>query len=357
MRRAVCLLACLAACHVRERNEVHRPIVFETVVRPETAVPGAPVIAWTDDGRLRFAEPLACASEERYRLHTTIETTVRPNLATLTIGVITSGLGGVMLATGLLSRHPGSSPYTSLGGAGVVIGLPLAIGPFVNTGVEAEDQPESSPLRRDGPRVPCGDRPLAARAATIRASGLEIYGAVDASGVFAVSPFDWLDAFTTEPIQATELVADVDVGGRSRTLKLVVDHATFVAHAQRWRAHAATSTIKPLTVIPNLSVDAASAQLANGALRVALAIRNTGAGASYALRGQITAPDAPAVDGRMLYIGALEPRTGRTSHFDIAIAPAAFAAMRGAPLDFTIELRDAYGTAPTTPIKVHAAPP
>ncbi|MEO7732714.1 MAG: hypothetical protein ABIY55_17220, partial [Kofleriaceae bacterium] len=148
---AAALLAA-AACHVRDHSELTTPIATERVVHAEGAVARHSTIAWTEAGQLRFVEPLECPSEELVRQHTTIETVIRPNLATFTVGVIAAAVGGVMATTGLFSPDRGSNPLTYAGLAGLAIGLPFAIGPWLGNGTETgEPRAPTPPVRRLGP--------------------------------------------------------------------------------------------------------------------------------------------------------------------------------------------------------------
>lgn len=358
MRRARSLSAGLAVvaagCHVRARNELTRPVVLERIAHPEGAIARRPALAWTDAGRLRFVEPLECPTEERYRIATTLETTTGPNLATVTIGVITAAVGGVMLTAGLFSDQRGKSPVTVLGAGGVLVGLPLAIGPFVGTGVVAEPQPEAAPLTRPGPSQPCGDRPLAARTATIDASGLAIFGAVAADGGFEVSPFDWIDAY--DPSAAQQLTATVAADGGARTITAVLDRATLADRAKQFLSHAAfPAQIAPLTVVPVLAPGAATYRFDGDALVVTLPLRNDGGPAS-AVRAQLIATGQPAIDGRMLYIGQLARGAAIQRELRVPLAPGVADRLRGSVGELALELRDAHGTAPTTAVRVRGLP-
>jgi len=114
----------------------------------------------TETGRLRFVEPLECPTEEVVHQHATIELATRPNLATFTVGVIAAAAGGVMLTSGLFSREPAGSPYTYLGLGGAVVGLPLAIGPWLGESRRG--------LGRPAIPVWCAGRGRASRAASAR---------------------------------------------------------------------------------------------------------------------------------------------------------------------------------------------
>jgi hypothetical protein len=80
-------------------------------------------------------------------------------------------------------------------------------------------------------------------------------------------------------------------------------------------------------------------------------LRNDGPGDAWQLRGQIAAPAAPAIDGRMIYIGHLAKGAAVSSELVIPLSRTAAAALRGQAIDVSVELRDAHGTAPTTPVR------
>jgi len=351
-----------AACHVELRDELTRPLATERVLHPEGAIARRPTIAWTDAGQLRFVEPLECPSEELVRQHTTVETAVRPNLATFTVGVIAAAVSGVMLTSGLFSDDRGSNAYTYLGLTGLAVGLPFAIGPWLGNRTERRelpDDPAAPPLRRPGPSQPCGDRPLAARSATLAVSGLQIHGAVDRDGRFEISPFQWIDAYTAAAVPAADLSATIDGERGARTVSAVLDGAAIAQHAAGFLARGDVDlAIAPLVRVPGLVADPLRAGLVTtpdgSALRVVLALRNDGPGDASGVRGQLTAPATPAIDGRMIYVGKLARGAAISRELVIPLAAAAAAALRDTTVELSVELRDAHGTAPTTPIKLRA---
>jgi hypothetical protein len=357
---AAAAAATTAACHVRLRSELTRPIATQRVLHPEGAVARRPALVWTELGALRFVEPLDCPSEEIVRQHTAVETEVRPNLATFTVGVITAAASGVMLTSGLLATDRGSSPYTYVGLAGLGVGLPLVIGPWIgnHTELRAPDERSAAPMsiRRPGPSQPCGDRPLAARSATLEVSGLQIHGAIDRDGRFAISPFQWIDAYNAAAVPAAAVAATIDHDGGARTLEAVLETRAIARHAAAYLARAEVdAAVVPLKLVPGIVAGALDVSLqtteAGVAVRVVLPLRNTGPGDASGVRGQITAPAVPAIDGRMIYVGKLARGAAVARALVIPIAPAAAAALRGATIELSVELRDAHGTAPTTPIR------
>jgi hypothetical protein len=360
------VLAGLAAiagpgCHVVVQSETTRPVATERIGHPEGAIARRPALVLTDAGQLRFIELLACPTEEIVRQHTSLEVATRPNLATFTVGVIAAAIGGVMLTSGLFSKDPGTSPYTYVGLGGAAVGLPFAIGPWIGNRTELRDPGDADPvLRRPGPSQPCGERPLPARSATLATGGLEIHGTIDPDGGFAISPYQWIDAYQASAIVASEVTAMVDGDGGPRTITAVLEASALANHAADFLARADfDARIEPLKRIPGIVAGALRASLVTTergpAIRVVLPLRNEGPGDAWAVRGQITAPAVPTIDGRMIYVGALARGAAVTRELVIPIAAPAAAALRGATIDASVELRDAHGTAPATPVRFHGA--
>jgi hypothetical protein len=371
MVRGLSVLALLggsAACHVTIRTETTRPITTERIQHPEGAIAHRPTIVLTDAGMLRFVEPLECPTEEVARQHTTIEIVTRPNLATFTVGVLATAAGGVLLASGLFSSDRAGSPYTYLGLASTGAGVPFLIGPWLGGGVELRDGGEAIAVRRPGPSEPCGERPFPARSATLELDGLEVHGAVDRSGVFAISPYQWIDAYSPTALASTAVTARLDGDAGARTVTAVLDAPALTARAEAFLARAAQGAgfgagfdgrfdarIEPLKLVPGIVAEPLRAGLTatpgGPALRVVLALRNDGPGDASGLRGQIAAPATPAIDGRMIYVGKLAKGAKVSRELVIPLSPRAAAALRGALIDLSVELRDAHGTAPATPVR------
>ena len=343
-------------CHVVVQSETTRPLTTERIVHAEGAIAHRAALAWTDTGRLRFVEPLECPTEDVVHRRRAIETATRPNLATFTVGVIAAAAGGVMLTSGLFARDPGGNPYTFLGAASAGAALPFAIGPWLGNRVEVSDGGDPGALRRPGPSQPCGERPLAARSATLQAGGLEIHGAIDAGGALSVSPYQWIDAYGAAAVPSSELTAVVDSAGGPRTVAAVLDTGALAAHAAAFLAHADfDARVQPFKLVPGLVAGAPRASLVTGdagaAVHVVLPLRNDGPGEAWAVRGQITAPGAPAIDGRMIYVGRLARGAAVSRELAIPVSPRAAAALRGQVIELSIELRDAHRTAPSTPVR------
>jgi hypothetical protein len=355
-------LSLIAGCHVAIPGETVRALSMEPIVHREAAVARRAALVATDAGVLRFVEPLDCPTELRVRQKATIEIAIRPNLATFAVGVLAAAAGGVMLTTGLFANRPAASPYTYLGLAGAGVGLPLAIGPWLGNRIDVRDGGEQIVSRDPGLAQPCGERGLRARAATLDVSGLEVRGAIDATGRFAISPYRWIDAYqagsdpASQGSQGSAITAVVDTDAGPRTVTGVLDPRWLAAHAGDFLAHADFDpAIQPLALVPGITAGPLRASLIAGddgpAVRVVLPLRNAGPGDAWAVRGQIAAPGAPAIDGRMIYVGKLARGTAVTRELVVPIAPGAAAALRGRSVELSVELRDAHGTAPSTPVE------
>lgn len=360
---AVAAVAALAssACHVVVQNEIARPVAVERVPHPEGAIARRPTLILAEAGRLRFIEPLECPTEDIVRQELTTEVGSRPNLATFTVGVIAAAVGGVMLTTGLFSKQPGTSPYTYIGLAGAGVGLPFAIGPWLGNGTELRPRSGGPPtlVRRPGPSQPCGDRPLAARSATLETSGLEVQGSIDREGWFSISPYQWIDAFDAASASPSAVTATVEGDGGRRTITAVLEAAMVARYAAGFLARADfDAKVAPLKLVPGISAGALRASLVTTeqgtALRLVLPLRNDGPGDAWAVRGQIAAPTTPAIDGRMIYVGHLAKGAAISRELDIPLSRTAAAALRNRALELSVELRDAHGTAPAAPVRLRA---
>ena len=183
---------------------------------------------------------------------------------------------------------------------------------------------------------------------------------VDRDGRFAVSPYGWIDAYGAASAQAQDVTARIDGDAGPRTITAVLDARDLASHAADFLAHADfDAVIQPLKLVPGVAAGPLRVALVPGddgpALHVALALRNDGPGDASGLRGQITAPGAPAIDGRMIYVGKLSRGAAVTRMLTIPLAATAAAALRGQAIDLSIELRDAHGTAPSTPVQFRGA--
>lgn len=354
MRVSLCAIA-LAGCHVLERNEIVRPGMRERQrsTQPPTARP--PTIVVTDAGRLRFVEPLECATEEIVSQVSGTEIQTKPNLATFVVGVVASSLGAVATIRGLSDVDPGGSPFTYAGLALIGAGLPFAVGPWIGNHTELVPSGDHPAVRTPGPPEPCGERAVAARAATLHVRGMEIRGAIDREGVFSVSPYQMIDAFETVSVPTWEVTATIDTDKGLRTVTTQLDGSTFASHAKAFLATADfTTKIEPMRLISGVVAGTLRVSLTTSegpAVRVVLPIKNEGPGPAWALRGHISAPGVPAIDGRVMYIGAMPKGEAREVTISIPVATETAGALRNTQIDVSVELVDAHGTAPTTPVR------
>jgi len=355
MHRGIALALVLAcACHVTTTTELTRPTVTERITLVDQASARPPTLVLTDTGRLRFVEPLDCPSEELVATTTTIEKATGPNLATFVVGVIVTAAGGVLAVRGMTSDDR-SNASTYAGAGALAVGLPLTFGPWIGHRKELHPGPASPPVRRGGPSEPCGERALPATSATLAVHGLEVHGTVDADGVFAISPYQLVDAYAATEVPAWDVRATVDTPSGPRTIEVVIEGGALATRAAAFLARADfDARIEPLRLVPGLVAGTLRASLTTTergpALRLVLPVKNEGPGEAWALRGRI-ASTARAVDGRVLYIGHLARGAQVTSELLIPLSTAAADELRGSTLDVSLVLRDAHGTAPETPVR------
>jgi hypothetical protein len=269
--------------------------------------------------------------------------------------VIATAAGGILAVRGLTSSDKNNvSTWVGLGGAAV--GLPLAIGPFVGTGTVLEPGTPAPDVHRPGPNEACGERPLVASAALLMVRGIEVYGTIDHDGVFSVSPFQLLDAYDLKAAEGWGVTADVYISGRApHQITTVLDAGAMAAAAPAFLAHADfDAKIQPMRVVPGIVAGTLRASLtstaAGAALRIVLPLKNDGPGPASGLRG-LVASSTKAVDGRVLYVGALAAGTSITRELLVPLSPDAADALRGSTIELSVELRDAHGTAPETPVR------
>ncbi len=348
------LLTVVAACHVTSELESTRPGATRRIHHPEQAQPRRAAMVLAADGHLRFVEPLECPSEDIAEQADTIEVATRPNLATFVVGLIVSSAGAIATANGAIG---GNGTTAGLGVAGLAVGLPFAIGPWLGLRTELRAGPAKPAVTTVGPLEPCGDRALVGHAATLTVNGMEVYGTIGADGVFAVSPFTLLDVYQVAQVTAWDVSATIDGEGPPRTLSTVIEGAALAKAAAAYLEHADfDAAVAPLRLVPTVQSGPPRISLTQTdtgvAARVVLGVHNAGPGEVYALRGQITS-SLPALDGRVIYVGHLARDKGAARELLIPLSPAQGVALRGATVDISIELRDAHGTSPTTPFRFH----
>jgi hypothetical protein len=165
-----------------------------------------------------------------------IERVTRPNLATFVVGVIATSAGAVLAVRGA-GEPEAANPFLLGGAAALAGGLPFAIGPWIGNGTELRPAPDAAPTRRPGPTEPCGERPVAARAATLDVRGAEVYGRVDAAGVLAVSLYHAVDAFDVTAAAGLDLTAELEAPGGARKVQAVQRHDRHRDRAPRRPRH------------------------------------------------------------------------------------------------------------------------
>lgn len=355
-RRAFAAFALLAACHVTRRSEIVEPVATERVVHHEGAQPRKPTLVLTDVGTLRFIEPLECPTEDKFTARTFEETEVRPNLAAFVVGVIATSLGGVLFVRGLTGDDPGSSPFTYGGLGGLAAGLPFAVGPWIGNGTARTLRGESGDQRRPGPSETCGDRALPASVATLAFRGIEVFGTVGKDGTFSVSPYQLVDALDTTRIPTWDITATVETPSGARTIQALVEGGALGTRAPAFLVRLETDMkVEPMRLVPGIAAGtlrASLTQTADGpAMRIVLPVKNDGPGEAWAVRGLVASSTTRSIDGRVLYIGHIPKGGTATPELLIPLTPAAAEAIRNATIELSVELRDAHGTAPSTPIR------
>ncbi len=354
MHRGIALVLVASACHVTVSTDTRRPGSTERIQRPERAIPRPPTIVLTDAGLLRFIEPLDCPTDETLHIVTSTEIETRPNLATFVIGVIATSAGAILAARSALDDGTGE-PLFYAGLISLGVSLPLAIGPWIGTSKELRAGPEVSPVHQPGPNVECGSRALAATSATLAVRGVEVHGTIDRDGVFSVSPYLLVDAYDTRQVPAWDIAAVVATSSGPQKIAVVLEGGALANHAPAFLAAATfQAKIEPMRLVPNVVAGTLRVSLttttSGPALRVVLPIKNDGPGEAWGLRGQITS-STKAVDGRVLYIGHLAKSAARSHELLIPLTAMAADSIKGSTIDLSIELRDAHGTAPQTPVR------
>lgn len=351
--------ALLAACHVSRQAELVQPIATERIVHTEGAQPRKPALVLTDAGTLRFIEPLECPTEEKVTSSTVIETEIRPNLATFVVGVIATSIGGILVVRGV-AGDDAHSPLTYAGAVTLAVGLPFAIGPWIGNRTERVPRGESTEQRRPGPSQACGERPLSATRATLAVRGIEVHGTIGSDGTFSVSPYNLVDALDTKMLPTWDITASVETPAGTRTIQALVEGGALATRAPAFLARVdANMKIEPMRLVPGIvagTLRASLTQTADGpALRIVLPLKNDGPGEAWAIRGLVTSSTTKAIDGRVMYMGHVAKGAATSRELLIPIDQAAAESIRNSTIELAVELRDAHGTAPSTPIRFRGA--
>ncbi len=354
--RAVVLVVVLAGCHLVERNEIVRPGAIERVPLRDRPTARPATLQLTEGGQFRFVEPLECPTENVIQQTTGLEILTKPNLATFVVGIVATSLGAVATIRGVSDDDPGGSPFLYAGAALIGGGLPLAVGPWIGNRTETTEGAPRPAVRSPGSTEPCGERTVVAKTATLRARGLEIYGSIDGDGMFSISPFAIIDAYETAGSLPTWEISAVIDGDRSKQVAAMIDGGAFATRSKGFLAAATfDARVEPMRLVPGLSAGALRvgmvASAGGTAVRIVLPIKNDGPGPAWGVRGHLTAPSAPSIDGRILYIGSIAKGEGREGELVIPISPEVAGEIRNSVIGVSLELRDAHGTAPATPIR------
>ncbi len=348
----------LAGCHVTYRVADLRPGETHLTPHPELARELPATLVVTAEGRFRFVTPLVCPTVEVVDMQSSTIIKVRPNLATFVVGVITAGVGAVGTGS-LLATRSSTNPAEVAAPFVLASGLALAIGPFLGTSTDRAYGPVQ-PVERGRKELPCGARPLAARAATLTWRGLRARGAIAADGTFAISPFAFTDAFAAgrgEPIDVTAVV-ELD-SGSTTTIQAIVPPDALVASRDaflkrtgidaRWETLRKVPRVEAGTLRVSRTTDAGQP-----ILRVVLPLTNAGPGDAWQVRGVIAAAD-PEVDGRLVYVGRVPAHGQATGTLEIPLSPETDRVLAGSSIELAVSLIDADATTGAGPVRFRGA--
>jgi hypothetical protein len=338
----------IAGCHTHTRIDQTVAGETRTVPRPGVQRALAPTVEVTDSGLLRFAHPLVCTHDVMVEQSTYRVTRTRPNIATFILGLIGVSVGGIVTVIGLSDDDPGEAPATYLGAAGVLVGAPLAIGPFVgnkSVRVHAGDDELSTGTKE----LPCGSRPVDATAALVKTGTLQIFGGLD-RGTLAVSPFTFVDAFELHSFPGLRLTAELS-GDETARISATIPASELARGRDGYlRGLGVDPTVEPLRKVPGLEARAVevSRVLAGGqpAVELRVTVGNRGPGEAYGVRAVVSSSN-PQLDGRLLYVGRLA--AGAEARPALVVPMRADSAALG-DAAIAVRLRDAHDTAPEQPL-------
>ena len=326
-------------CHTTSTNTRRVSDKPKLVPRPGTEQAQQPTVVLAGDS-LRFITPLRCTADVTRTRTLYRVTRTGPNIGTVVVGVIAASAGFISGFVGLSSEQPSEALSTYAGAAGVVIGLPLTILPFI--GNAESSKLIGSDTVADGTGVaPCGERGLGVGPVTVNAIGATIYGTVDASGTFSVPVFDFLDAFALHEIRGAEFTVHTD-----RQRFSTVMHATKLAEGRTpfFARRNVEDTVQPMHKVPRLRIGSIHVQRHESAFRLSVHVQNDGPGIAYRVRARVASGD-PRLDGRVLYFGHVTARSNAAVSLDIPVRDARSPLTDGV----RVRLLDEHNTAPTTP--------
>ncbi len=351
----VAVTTVMSACHVTTRYQETRRGETRRERAPDAdprALP--PSMEVSEDGRFRFVLPFVCRMVNVTELAGFDVERKRPNIATLVVGVIAASAGGVATAAGLAGEDAAGSPLPYLGVAGLAVGLPFAIGPLVGNST-ARVPTDVKEVRTPAGEDDCGTRPLPGKRAVVSWSGLRVVGAIDADGYFAVSPFQFIDAFDVGQIPAMVLDIAIEQESGPLPMEVVLDAAALAgARDGYFRRIGVDATVEELRKVPRLAAGTLRVSRVRRdderGVRLALPVSNAGPGDAYGVRLAVTTPH-PELDGRFIYIGHVPPKTTMEIDTIIPISDDADRALATSELDLAVIVRDAHQTAPDAPIR------
>jgi len=351
--RALAALLVVAGCHASVRYQDTRRGETRRELRDGPPRALAPTVMVTAAGRLRFVEPLVCSYDSVTDLATFDVDRTRPNAATLVVGLLATAFGVVAGVSGLSSDDPSGAPLTYAGAAGLAVGVPLVIGPLVGNAT-TRSPVGVQPLRRRADDERCGERPVTAQHATLRWDGLRAEGAVDADGVFAISPFDFLDAFDVGRVPALSLAIELERAGGPLRLEAIVDAGALAgARAAFFASRGLDGTVisvAEMRKVPQLQLGLLGVSMTPGpALRMSLPIDNIGPGDAYGVRLLVSSSN-PEIDGRIVYLGRVVAHAHAVFDTVIPMSREAERDVASGNVTFSAVVRDAHDVSPSTPV-------
>jgi hypothetical protein len=350
--RSLALVTLLSACHVRSTVTVTRPgdehAEAVTGGRPRAK---AAIVTVAADGRLRFVAPLVCPADVFVDVERSETRRSEPSLATAVVGIIVTVAGAVTLVSGLARDQ---SMLMGFGVAGVGLGLPFAIGPWLGNG-DTDVGVGHERLRKGAGEVACGEMPVTARTASVRSGRFQAFGGVDADGTFEVSPFTWVDAFAVGDQPALNITADLVGEDGIQTIEAVIEASQFAGTREAFFASAGVdATVATLRKVPGLEPGAVkvSRTTIDGRphLRILLPLDNVGPGDAWQVRGIVESSHGE-VDGRIVYIGHLARGESVTAELLVPLSVAADHELAKGVVELSIVLKEAHGAAPDAPAR------